>query len=153
MFRQPKFRSSQPHRSNTQRTEREKGHVPIFAGLCQFTEDCELPGSRTGYQHLLQDALDQRSIVSRYCSYVGELRIGRTDKQLVAQALQFAMSDPKGPVYLAGAREVMATYHIDVDPLNCMMSNSHFPAHGRWKADNYTALTQLNTSFKNSRSE
>ena len=35
-------------------------------------------------------------------------------------------------------------YQIDSDPLNCMMSNSHFPAHGRWRVDSYTALTQLN---------
>ena len=241
--------------------------VLIFAGLCPFTEDGQLPGSRTEYQHWIQDARDQKSIVGQYCRYVGELRTGRTVKQSVARALQFATSDPKGPVYLAGAREVMAEsiepyqldqekcgpigpaalptkavsdivealvnarkpliitgysgrnhasppqlvqlanaipglrvfdtggsdmcfpmthraslgfrfsfdkvtneadliliidcdvpwipsrnppredariYHIDADPLNSMMSNSHFPAHGRWKADSYYALTQLN---------
>ena len=246
------------------------GRAPIliFAGLCPFTEDGKLPGSRTGYQHWIQDVADQGSIIRQYCRYVGELRTGRTIKQSVARALQFARSDPKGPVYLAGAREVMAeplapyeidqtkyipvgpaalpakavsdivealvnarhpliitgytgrnhanpsqlvqlagiilglrvfdtggsdmcfpmthpaslgfrfsfdnattkadliliidcdvpwipsrnppredarVYYIDADPLNCMMSNSHFPAHGRWKADSYTALRQLNT--------
>ena len=245
--------------------------VLVFAGLCPFTEDGELPGSRTEYQHWIQDALDQKSIVNQYCRYVGDLRTGRTVKQTVARALQFATSDPKGPVYLAGAREIMAEaiepyeidqekyspiepaalpakavsdiaealvnarnpliitgysgrnhanpsqlvqmadtvpglrvfdtggsdmcfpsthraslgfrfsfheatteadliliidcdvpwipsrnppredariYHIDADPLNCMMSNSHFPAHGRWKVDSYTALTQLNTCLQ-----
>ena len=243
----------------------------IFAGLCPFTEHGELSGSRTEYQHWIQDARDQTAIVRQYCRYVGELRTGRTVKQSVARALQFARSDPKGPVYLAGAREVMAEemkpykvdqekygpvgpaalpanavseivealvnaenpliitgysgrnhanpsqmvqladqipglrvfdtggsdmcfpmthpasvgfrysfheattqadailiidcdvpwipsrnpprenaqiYHIDVDPLNCMMSNSHFPAHGRWKANSYTALTQLNAYLR-----
>ena len=45
-------------------------------------------------------------------------------------------------------REDACIYHIDSDPLNCMMSNSHFPAHGRWKVDSYTALTQLNTYLR-----
>lgn len=246
------------------------GRAPVllFAGLCSFTEDGKLPGSRTEYQHWIQDALDQKSIVGQYCRYVGDLRTGRTVKQSVARALQLATSDPKGPVYLTGAREIMAEsiepyqidqekylpigpaalpaeavieitkalvnaknpliitgysgrnhanpaqlvqladiipglrvfdtggsdmcfpathpaslgfrfsfdnatteadmilivdcdvpwipsrnppredariYHIDSDPLNSMMSNSHFPAHGRWKVDSYTALTQLNT--------
>ena len=39
-------------------------------------------------------------------------------------------------------------YHIDADPLNCMMSNSHFPAHARWKVDSHTALSQLNTHLQ-----
>ena len=82
--------------------------VLIFAGLCPITGDGELAGSRTEYQHWIQDAPDQQSIVRQYCRYVGEVRTGRTIKQLVARALQFATSDPKGPVYLAGAREVMA---------------------------------------------
>ena len=39
--------------------------------------------------------------------YDNEIRTGRNVKQLVHRALQFAMSDPKGPAYLMGAREVM----------------------------------------------
>ena len=35
-------------------------------------------------------------------------------------------------------------YHIDVDPLNSLMTTSNFPAHRRWKADSFTALMQLN---------
>lgn len=34
-------------------------------------------------------------------------------------------------------------YHIDGDPLNQQIPVSFFPAHGRWKADSFTALTQL----------
>lgn len=34
-------------------------------------------------------------------------------------------------------------YHIDIDPLNQQIPVSFFPAHGRWKADSFTALTQL----------
>ncbi|TGO35797.1 hypothetical protein BHYA_0146g00220 [Botrytis hyacinthi] len=229
--------------------------VLIFAGLCPYTEDDEIPWSRTEYQHWLQDAPDQKALVRQYCRYVGEFRTGSTVKKTVARALQFATSDPKGPVYLAGAREVMAEtdqpqkfdagqyepigpsalpqsavkkiaealsnakspliitgysgrnhacpaklvkladmipefatshpaylgfrisfdksateadvifvldcdvpripsrnrpreyaiiYHVDVDPLSSTIELSFFPAEGKWKADSYTALTQIN---------
>ncbi|KAF7943657.1 uncharacterized protein EAE97_005728 [Botrytis byssoidea] len=54
------------------------------------------------------DAPDQKALVRQYNRYVGEFRTGSTVKKTVARALQFAISDPKGPAYLAGAREVMA---------------------------------------------
>jgi thiamine pyrophosphate-dependent acetolactate synthase large subunit-like protein len=34
-------------------------------------------------------------------------------------------------------------YHVDIDPLNEQLRVSYFPAHGRWRADSFTALTQL----------
>ncbi|KNG89048.1 acetolactate synthase [Aspergillus nomiae NRRL 13137] len=81
--------------------------VLIFAGLSPFTIEGEMRGSRTEYIHWIQDVPDQKQIVSQYCRYSGEIRSGKNVKQIVNRALQFAMSDPKGPVYLAGAREVM----------------------------------------------
>ncbi|KAF3015296.1 hypothetical protein E8E14_007878 [Neopestalotiopsis sp. 37M] len=253
------------------------GRVPvfIFAGLCPYTESGELPGSRTEYMHWLQEAPDQKAIVRQYCRYTGEIRTGLNIKQTVGRALQFASSSPKGPVYVAGAREVMAEliqpysldqnqwgpigstalpdegirdiahalvhadrpliitgysgrdrrtpkllvaladlipgvrvqdaggsdmcfpfshiasegfclasneyvqradtillldcdvpwiparnpprkdakiYHVDSDPLNYQMSVSFFPANGRWKADSFTALTQLVNYIENNRS-
>ena len=35
-------------------------------------------------------------------------------------------------------------YPGDVDPLNFLMLVSFIPANGRWRADGYTALSQLN---------
>lgn len=58
--------------------------------------------------HWLQEAPDQKAIVRQYCRYTGEIRTGLNIKQTVGRALQFANSSPKGPVYVAGAREVMA---------------------------------------------
>lgn len=81
--------------------------VLIFAGLSPFTLDGEMRGSRTEYIHWIQDVPDQKQIVSQYCRYSAEIRSGKNVKQMVNRALQFATSDPKGPVYLAGAREVM----------------------------------------------
>ncbi|PVI02989.1 thiamine pyrophosphate enzyme [Periconia macrospinosa] len=81
--------------------------VLIFAGLSPFTLEGELPGSRTEYIHWLQDVPDQKQIVSQYCRYTGEIKTGKNVKQVVNRALQFATSDPKGPVYLTAAREVL----------------------------------------------
>lgn len=250
------------------------GRVPvfIFAGMCPYTEAGEVTGSRTEYMHWLQEAPDQKAIVRQYCRYTGEVRTGLNVKQTVGRALQFANSAPKGPVYVAAAREVLAQevppysldqaqwvpvgpgalppdavaaiaralvqarrplvvtgysgrdrrcpgllvaladlipgmrvhdtggsdvcfpfehpasegfrlaldectrdtdmvflldcdvpwiparnpppedatiYHVDCDPLNQQIPVSFFPAHGRWKADSFTALSQLVEYIKN----
>lgn len=86
------------------------GRVPvlIFAGMCPYTESGELPGSRTEYMHWLQEAPDQKAIVRQYCRYTGEVRTGLNVKQTIGRALQFAKSAPRGPAYVASAREVLA---------------------------------------------
>lgn len=91
------------------------GRVPvlIFAGLSPFSIEGEMRGSRTEFIHWVQDVHDQKAIVSQYCRYSGEIRTGRNIKQMVNRALSFARSDPKGPVYLVGAREVMEE---DIEP-------------------------------------
>ncbi|KAF7196849.1 Benzoylformate decarboxylase [Pseudocercospora fuligena] len=81
--------------------------VLIFAGLSPYTIEGEYRGSRTEYIHWIQDVPDQKSIVSQYCRYTGEIKRGKNVKQLVNRALSFAMSEPRGPVYLCGAREAM----------------------------------------------
>lgn len=87
--------------------------VLIFAGLSPYTIEGEMRGSRTEYIHWIQDVPDQKQIVSQYCRYSGEIKSGKNVKQIVNRALQFATSDPKGPVYLVGAREVMEE---DIEP-------------------------------------
>ncbi|KAL4820276.1 hypothetical protein BDW67DRAFT_181349 [Aspergillus spinulosporus] len=81
--------------------------VLIFAGLSPFTIEGEMRGSRTEYIHWIQDVPDQKQIVSQYCRYSADIRSGKNIKQMVHRALKFATSDPQGPVYLVGAREVM----------------------------------------------
>lgn len=81
--------------------------VIVFAGLSPYTLEGELPGSRTEFIHWLQDAPDQKQIVSQFCRYTGEFKTGKNIKQVLNRAFQFSTSDPKGPVYLTGAREVM----------------------------------------------
>jgi acetolactate synthase-1/2/3 large subunit len=81
--------------------------VLIFAGASPYTQEGELLGTRNEFIHWLQDVFDQRGIVRPYMKYENELRTGRNIKQMVHRALQFAYSDPKGPAYLMGPREVM----------------------------------------------
>lgn len=101
--------------------------VLIFAGLSPFTIEGEMRGSRTEYIHWIQDVPDQKQIVSQYCRYTAEIKSGKNVKQMVNRALQFATSDPTGPVYLAGAREVMEE---DIEPysLNQSVWNSVAPS-------------------------
>ena len=86
-----------------------RGRVPvlIFAGGAPFTIEGELPGSRNEFIHWVQDVHDQRGILRNYVKYDNEIRTGRNVKQLVHRALQISATEPAGPVYLVGPREVM----------------------------------------------
>jgi acetolactate synthase I/II/III large subunit len=86
-----------------------RGRVPvfIFAGAAPFTITGELPAGRNEFIHWIQDVPDQRGILRGYVKYDNEIRTGRNVKQLVHRALQLARSEPAGPVYLVGPREVM----------------------------------------------
>ncbi len=96
--------------------------VLIFAGLSPVTLDGEMRGSRTEYIHWIQDVPDQKQIIAQYCRYTGEIKSGKNVKQMVNRALQFATSDPRGPVYLYGAREAMEE---DISPYTLKASDWH----------------------------
>jgi acetolactate synthase I/II/III large subunit len=98
-----------------------KGRTPVlvFAGASPFTQAGEMRGSRSEFIQWIQDVPDQRGIVRGYMKYDNELRTGRNIKQMVHRALQIARSDPRGPVYLMGAREVMEeelSEEVAIDP-------------------------------------
>ncbi|HEU4626422.1 MAG TPA: thiamine pyrophosphate-requiring protein [Steroidobacteraceae bacterium] len=86
-----------------------KGRVPlfVFAGASPATQDGEARGSRNEFIQWLQDVFDQRGLVRGYMRYDNEIRVGANVKQLIARAMQFAHSEPKGPVYMVGPREIM----------------------------------------------
>jgi acetolactate synthase I/II/III large subunit len=89
----------------------------VFAGMSPFSQEGEARGSRNEFIHWLQDVHDQRGIVRQYMKYDNEIRTARNVKQIVHRSLQIAHSDPKGPVYLAAARETMEeeTQNIAID--------------------------------------
>lgn len=86
-----------------------RGRIPaiIYAGLSPATQDGTVKGSRNEFIHWLQDIHDQRGLVSEYMRYTNEIRSPTHVRQVVHRALQFATSDPQGPTYIVGAREVM----------------------------------------------
>jgi acetolactate synthase-1/2/3 large subunit len=86
-----------------------KGRIPalIVAGTSPATQEGEARGSRNEFIHWIQDVFDQRGLVRGYMRYDNEIRLGANVKQIVNRALQFAHSEPKGPVYLTAAREVL----------------------------------------------
>jgi acetolactate synthase-1/2/3 large subunit len=86
-----------------------KGRVPvlIMAGMSPATQEGEARGSRNEFIHWIQDVFDQRGLVRGYMRYDNEIRIGENAPQIVHRALQVASSDPKGPVYLVAAREIL----------------------------------------------
>src|SRR5262249_37048760 len=79
----------------------------IFAGASPATQEGEVKGSRNEFIHWIQDVFDQRGIVRGYMRYDNEIRQGANVKQVLHRAMQFAYSDPKGPVYLMATREVL----------------------------------------------
>ena len=96
-----------------------KARIPmfVFAGLSPATQEGEATGSRNEFIQWIQDVPDQRGIVRQYMKYDNELRNADNVKSIVCRSLQLAHSDPKGPVYLVGAREVMEaeTQRVAVD--------------------------------------
>lgn len=98
-----------------------KARIPvlIFAGSSPITQAGEILGSRNEFIQWIQDVHDQRGLVRGYMRYDNEIRTGANVKQLVHRAMQFARSDPKGPVYLMASREVFEAgcdpVEIDID--------------------------------------
>ncbi|GAA6059888.1 hypothetical protein JCM10212_005271 [Sporobolomyces blumeae] len=86
--------------------------VLLYAGASPFSQEGEHAGSRNEFIHWLQNAVDQPSIVRPYMRHVAEIRSGKTVQQTVLRALQFAESEPKGPVYVWAPREVTEE-HLD----------------------------------------
>jgi len=86
-----------------------KGRVPvvIFAGASPFSQTGDLVGRRNEFIHWIQDVHDQRGLVRGYVKYDYEFRSPESVREATFRALRFAYSEPCGPVYLMGAREVM----------------------------------------------
>src|SRR5580704_14116707 len=102
-----------------------KGRIPvlIMAGMSPATQEGEARGSRNEFIHWIQDVFDQRGLVRGYMRYDNEIRLGANAKQIVHRALQFAHSEPKGPVYLTAAREVLES---EIEPVR--IDRAEWPA-------------------------
>ena len=85
-----------------------RGRTPaiIVAGLSPVTLNGEVTGSRTEFVHFLQDTPHQDDIVRPYVKWSYEIRAAAPAGSALLRGIQIASSEPQGPVYLTGAREV-----------------------------------------------
>jgi acetolactate synthase-1/2/3 large subunit len=85
-----------------------RGRVPaiVIAGLSPVTENAGVIGGRNEFIHDLQDAPRQGAIVDQYMKWTYEVRAAESIEGVMLRAFQLATSEPQGPIYLSGAREV-----------------------------------------------
>jgi acetolactate synthase-1/2/3 large subunit len=86
-----------------------RARAPVFftSGRTPLYES-GYPGSRTSEIHWAQEMYDQAGMVRELVKWEYELRDGSNVDQVVDRALNIAMAEPKGPVYLTLPREVLA---------------------------------------------
>ncbi|NWF53923.1 MAG: thiamine pyrophosphate-requiring protein [Syntrophaceae bacterium] len=89
-----------------------RANIPLIftAGRTPITEG-EVRGGRNLHIHWAQESYDQASMVREYVKWDYELRCFAQVEKVVDRALNLAMSEPKGPVYLSLPREVLAESH------------------------------------------
>jgi acetolactate synthase-1/2/3 large subunit len=87
-----------------------RGNVPTLftAGRTPYTEEGDVPGERTGEIHWPQEMRDQRAMVREFAKWDYELPNGQVLESAVDRALNIAMTEPRGPVYMTLPREVLA---------------------------------------------
>jgi acetolactate synthase-1/2/3 large subunit len=96
-----------------------RDNVPLLlmAGRTPLTQDGHI-ASRSAPIHWGQENFDQAGVVREYTKWDFELRGGQPVDEVVGRALDIALSEPRGPVYLTLPREVLASPHKDsVTPL------------------------------------
>jgi acetolactate synthase-1/2/3 large subunit len=86
-----------------------RDHVPVLlcAGRTPLTETGHV-ASRNGAIHWGQESFDQGGMVREFVKWDYEMRTGQPAGALVDRALDIAMSEPRGPVYMCLPREVLA---------------------------------------------
>ncbi|HEX5279905.1 MAG TPA: thiamine pyrophosphate-requiring protein [Micropepsaceae bacterium] len=87
-----------------------RGNIPVLftAGRTPFTEEGGIMGERSGEIHWPQEMRDQRAMVREFVKWDYELPNGYVLESAVDRALNIAMSEPRGPVYMTLPREVLA---------------------------------------------
>ena len=86
-----------------------RDNVPVLlaAGRTPLTETGSI-ASRNRPIHWGQEAFDQGGMLREYVKWDYELRGGQPVEAVVDRALNIAMSEPRGPVYLTLPREVLS---------------------------------------------
>ncbi len=87
-----------------------KGNLPVLfsSGRTPFTETGDQAGRRNREIHWPQEMFDQGSMMREFVKWDYELKSGDVLETAVDRALNIAMSEPRGPVYMALPREPLA---------------------------------------------
>ena len=95
-----------------------RDNVPLLlaAGRTPLTESGHA-GSRNIGSHWTQENFDQASVVREHVKWDYEMRAGQPVNTIVARAIDIAMSEPRGPVYLTLPREVLGNPELDAGPM------------------------------------
>jgi acetolactate synthase I/II/III large subunit len=114
-----------------------RANVPILftAGRTPLTE-AGLKGTRNIHIHWAQEAFDQGGLVREFVKWDYELRNFTQIETVVDRALEVAMAEPRGPVYLMLPREVLAQEHAEftyISPSRHQVQSARFPAPERIK--------------------
>jgi acetolactate synthase-1/2/3 large subunit len=94
---------------------RDNAPVLLAAGRTPITETGH-HGSRDLPIHWAQENFDQAAIVREHVKWDYELRDGQPVNTIVARAVDIAMTEPRGPVYLTLPREVLGNISHDSGP-------------------------------------
>ncbi|HVY63502.1 MAG TPA: thiamine pyrophosphate-requiring protein [Gammaproteobacteria bacterium] len=86
-----------------------RDNVPLLlmAGRTPLTQTGHI-ASRSAPIHWGQENFDQAGVVREYTKWDFELRAGQPVDEIVGRALDVALAEPRGPVYLTLPREVLA---------------------------------------------
>lgn len=87
-----------------------RGNLPVIftSGRTPYSEEGGVSGGRSGEIHWPQEMRDQAAMVREVVKWDYEVRNAETIEAAVDRAINLAMSEPKGPVYLSLPREVLA---------------------------------------------
>ena len=93
-----------------------RDNVPLIlmAGRTPLTEH-GITGARNAYIHWGQEMYDQAGMLREVVKWDYELRLPEQVEEVVARALEIAMTEPRGPVYLSLPREVLAAAAAHVE--------------------------------------
>lgn len=87
-----------------------RGNIPVLftAGRTPYSEEGGLMGMRSGEIHWPQEMRDQRAMLREFVKWDYELPNVETMETAIDRALNIAMSEPMGPVYMTLPRETLA---------------------------------------------
>jgi acetolactate synthase-1/2/3 large subunit len=104
-----------------------RDNVPLLlmAGRTPLTQSGHI-ASRSAPIHWGQENFDQAGVVREYTKWDFELRAGQPVDEVLGRALDIAMTEPRGPVYLTLPREVLA--NVDGAPGQALPATDLAPA-------------------------